>query len=565
MSDSGGGLTRRRFLEMVGAAGGVAAVHETMTALGWIGRSDAWQGAPEIPAGDGKSVLVLGAGVGGLTAAWQLAKNGFRVTVLEAAARSGGRSYTVRTGDRIVEQAPGCESSEQVCRFADEPEIYLNAGPGRLPFHHRAVLELCRELGVELEIYVMETTANLFQTDGAFGGVAMPNRRVANDTRGYLAEMLAKAVNANFFDAELSAAERVELLGLLRVFGVLDEEYSYTDPARSGYVVEPGVVTPGKAVDKLPFDQLLASGFWNDRFYQPLDYEWQATLFQPVGGMDHVWRAVEQAFTGHGGRVLHGQAAVRIDNGEDGVTVVTEDPATGERSEHRADFCVSNVPLPHLARIIGQDPTFSDDFVAAVSSVTWADTCKVGWQADRRFWEKDDAIYGGISWIDDTITQMWYPSNGYFGHRGVLTGLYNFTSRARRFGNLDLATRLDVAYRAAQRLHPKFADDVPKELGLSIAWQNVPHLNGGWADWQPGQVVEYRRLLRPDNRFWVCGDQVSYLPGWQEGAVLSAHHVVKQLGERAAGRVSATLSTTLDQLETAPETRRLVDGFRLPE
>ena len=565
MSDAGDGLTRRRFLEMVGAAGGVAAVYETMTALGWAGRSAAYEGPPEIPAGNGKSVVVLGAGVGGLTAGWELAKHGFAVTVLEAAARSGGRSFTVRSGDAIVEQAPGCERSEQVCRFADEPELYLNAGPGRLPYHHRAVLGVCRELGVELEIYVMETTADLFQTDGAFGGEAMPNRRVANDTRGYLAEMLAKAVNANFFDADLSAAERGELLGLLRVFGVLDAEYRYTDPARSGYVVEPGVITRGVPVDKLPFGELLRAGFWNDRFYQPLDYEWQATLFQPVGGMDHVWRAVEKALVGLGGRVLHGQAAVRIDNGEGGVTVAAVDPVSGERSEHRADYCVSNVPLPHLARIIAGDPTFSDDFVAAVSSVTWADTCKVGWQTERRFWEEDDWIYGGISWIDDVITQMWYPSNGYFGRRGVLTGAYNFTSRARRFGNLDLAARLDVAFRGAQRLHPRFADDVDKDLGLSIAWQNVPHLNGGWADWQPDQVREYRRLLRPDNRVWVCGDQVSYLPGWQEGAILSAHHVVKQIGETAAGRVSATLATALDRLETAPETRRLVDGFRLPE
>jgi len=565
MGETGDGLTRRRFLEMVGAAGGVAAVYETMTALGWVGRTEGYEGPPEIPSGNSKTVLVLGAGVGGLTAAFELARNGFQVTVLEAAARSGGRSYTVRTGDRIVEEAPGCERSEQTCRFADEPEIYLNAGPGRLPYHHRVILDYCRELGVDLQVYVMETRANLFQTGDAFDGKAMPNRRVANDTRGYLAQMLAKAVNANFFDAELSARERVELLGLLRVFGVLDETYRYSEPLRSGYVVEPGVVTPGKLVDRLPLQQLLASGFWNDRFYQPEDYEWQATLFQPVGGMDHVWRAIEKAFLGHGGRVLHGQAVAQVVNGERGVTVTTRDAKSGETTQHSADFCVSNIPLPHLARILGDDPTFNEDFLRAVASVFWADTCKVGWQADGRFWEREDEIYGGISWIDDVITQMWYPSNGYFGRRGVLTGAYNFTDRARRFGNLDLAARLDAAFAGAERLHPDFADFVDKDLGLSIAWQNVPLLNGGWADWTKEQVKEYRRLLRPDGRFWVVGDQVSYLPGWQEGAMLSAHHVVRQIGEVAAGRVTAALDQAIEALEEAPETRRLIEGFRLPE
>jgi monoamine oxidase len=147
----------------------------------------------------------------------------------------------------------------------------------------------------------------------------------------------------------------------------------------------------------------------------------------------------------------------------------------------------------------------------------------------------------------------------------VLTGCYNFTDRARRFGNLDLAARLDAAFAGAKKLHPDFADFVDRDLGLSIAWQNVPHLNGGWADWTKDQVREYRRLLLPDRRFWVVGDQVSYLPGWQEGAMLSAHHVVRQVGEMAAGRATATVGPVVEGLEEAPETRRLIEGFRLPQ
>ncbi|HEX3531706.1 MAG TPA: hypothetical protein VH988_31995 [Thermoanaerobaculia bacterium] len=62
----------------------------------------------------------------------------------------------------------------------------------------------------------------------------------------------------------------------------------------------------------------------------------------------------------------------------------------------------------------------------------------------------------------------------------------------------------------------------------------MPHVEGGWADWTNSleQKNAYQRLLRPDKRFWVCGDQISYLPGWQEGAVLSAQHVVKGLAVR---------------------------------
>ena len=63
-----------------------------------------------------------------------------------------------------------------------------------------------------------------------------------------------------------------------------------------------------------------------------------------------------------------------------------------------------------------------------------------------------------------------------------------------------------------------------------------------------------KELLRPDRRFYVTGDQVSQLPGWQEGAMMSAEHVVKQ--------ITRQLPLTLEGLETveAPDTRSLVEG-----
>src|SRR5260370_39541387 len=67
----------------------------------------------------------------------------------------------------------------------------------------------------------METMANLFQSDKAFGGSAMVRRRIANDVQGYISEMLAKAVNQNALNAELNAADRDNLLCLLKSFGDL--------------------------------------------------------------------------------------------------------------------------------------------------------------------------------------------------------------------------------------------------------------------------------------------------------------------------------------------------------
>jgi monoamine oxidase len=66
---------------------------------------------------------------------------------------------------------------------------------------------------------MLETMANLFQSDRAFGGKAQIKRRIANDTQGYISEMLAKAVSQNALNSELDAGDRNKLLCLLKNYG----------------------------------------------------------------------------------------------------------------------------------------------------------------------------------------------------------------------------------------------------------------------------------------------------------------------------------------------------------
>jgi monoamine oxidase len=538
-------VTRRRFLEMVGVAGGSAAVYETMVALGLLNVPAASAQPLKIAAGlgKGKRVLILGAGIAGLTAAYELERAGYEVQVFEASNRSGGRNRTVRRGD-VIEQIG---MPNQTCQF--DSGLYLNAGPGRIPYHHRELIRYCEQLGVALEIYVMETRANLFQTPKSFGGAAQVNRQVANDTRGYIAELLAKSVRKGALDDTLTRADQEKLLSLLTTFGPLDgKELRYTGSSRDGYTVQPGVVTPGEIVPPLALQSLLDAEFWKHRFYQPEEYEWQTTLFHPIGGMDKVVDGFLRAIKSP---ILLNQQVVRVVNSSAGVTVVLRDRLTGKESTATGDFCLSNLPLPLLARVIDTG-SFEPAYASAVGAVSFANTCKVGWQANERFWEKKDWMYGGISFIDHEITQMWYPSDAYFTPKGVLTGAYNFDANAIAMGDLPLPKRLDKALEGARRLHPRFDDYVPRDLGLSIAWQKVPFQEGGWADWDssdPVQADAYERLLRPDRGFHVIGDQMSYLPGWQEGAILSAHHSIRQMiGEKFA----------LPKILRAPHARRSV-------
>src|SRR5205814_1688085 len=433
-------------------AGGPAALYDTMTAMGLINIPDVWAGPPRLPrtVGAGKRVLILGAGIGGLTAAYELTRAGFQCKILEAQNRAGGRSLTVRRGTILTEQSLEHGVTQQQCQFDDG--LYWNAGPGRLPHHHRRVLHYCQELGVALEVHIMETAANLFQSDRAFGGMPQTNRSIANDTRGYIAELLAKSIHKHALDEELNEGDRDNLLSLLRVFGDLGDAqgaasypcdpFTYCGSERSGcktpYTITQTLFKDCEA-SKLGLGALLDARFWKHRFYQSVEQRWQPMLFQPVGGMDQI----VQGFLRQIGRLMTYQSVVlQIQLLEDGVEVTYRGPR-GRTFRTRADYCISNIPLPVLQKI---PANFSSDFKKAVDRGRFDPTCKVGWQTNARFWESDKyQIYGGISFIDHLITQMWYPSSGYFTGKGTITGAYNFDRRAIQFGKMSLEQRLMVA------------------------------------------------------------------------------------------------------------------------
>ena len=583
MTKQKNGLTRRRFLERVGVAGGSVALYETMTALGLINLPEAWAGPPQLPAGSGtgKKVVILGAGIGGLTAAYELAKAHYTVQIIELTERAGGRNHTARRGTVLEEKTESGETFRQVCKF--DEGLYLNLGPGRLPYHHRRVLHYCQVLGVALEVYIMETMANVFQTDKAFGGKAKVRRQIYNDIQGYISEMLAKAVNQKALNKELDEDDRNRLLCLLKNFGDLGENdlctkcgkqkcatcnkscaecvscekqcetcFAYTGSTRDGCVIT--LREPCEPGDKLALNELLRSEFWEHRFYQSFEYEWQPTLFQPIGGMDKI----VDGFVSKVGRFIqYNTEVLNIDTSAKGVTITIRDRKTGKRTNITADHCISNIPLPILSKIKNN---FSEEFCQAIETCVYDPTCKLGWQANQRFWENDkNQIYGGISYTDDPITQMWYPSYDYFTKNGTLTGVYNYDQDAIRFGNMKPADRIVEARKGAIKLHPEFADMrvVPSDKAISIAWQNIQNEGGGWANWDPNNddhSKAYTRLLRPEGRFYVTGDQVSQLPGWQEGAMESAQHVVEQIGK------PGILLKAPPTLIRAPNSRRLTRG-----
>src|SRR5690606_21913930 len=153
-------FSRRMLLNLVGAAFGSGAVVKASSALGLMPVTMALQ-LPQLmplPAGQSKTVAILGGGISGLTAMYELEKAGYDCVLLEASHRLGGCNLTIHTGD-IVDEI----GNTQRCEFDDEPHLYFHAGPARIPRTHRYFLHYCKELGVELGMFINENKEAYYQ------------------------------------------------------------------------------------------------------------------------------------------------------------------------------------------------------------------------------------------------------------------------------------------------------------------------------------------------------------------------------------------------------------------
>jgi monoamine oxidase len=517
-------LTRRAMLEQVGRVGGAGAAYLAMEALGLAIPTPAGAENFKLPSagGNGRSVVVLGAGIAGLVSAYELQKAGYRVTVLEARDRIGGRVWTVRGGDRI-EQIGRPDQ-----RAAFDPGLYFNAGAARIPSTHRIILGYARRFGVKMETFV-----NVNRNAGwDFGGTVIPERRMVFDFHGRISELLAKAIDQHALDQAVPKDELEALRQFLPAWGSLDEKGRYVPRGSSGYSVEGG----GYAQAPQPLPPLTLAelnrgpGLGLPFLFESI-WDMQATMLQPVGGMDAIARAIYQRI----------KPAVRLRS------PITAIRRAGDRVriEHgpgkqvtEADYCICALPVPILQRI-GSD--FSAAKKAAIAGTTrHLRSVKVGFEAPR-FWEQDDFIFGGLAWTDRLNENVIYPSEGYGSPKGVLVGSYcagwTVPGNPEKFAALSHEERLGICRESIEALHPGRSHLLGK--GVTVAWGLTSYSESVGVRWgargnpSAQRPPEYYELFKPEGPIVFAGEHLSYQGTWQEGAAMSAHEALKLVAAMA--------------------------------
>jgi monoamine oxidase len=515
---------RRTFLRRLGAVGGYGATYSAMVSLGLMATPAFAQPKLTPQTGRGKSVVILGGGIAGLTTAYELERAGFVVTLLEARDRVGGRNWTLRNGTKI--EMVG--EADQTVSFSNG--LYMNAGPARLPTHHTGVLGYCDKLGVELEVEVNSNRSAYFA--GSNGGKPIQMRQGVNDTRGYVSELLAKAISKGALDQDLTAEDREKLLPFLKRYGDLDGQMKFQGTERSGVTVPPGAADQFVvARNPVPLKELLANDQLSSTLFED-QFDMQATMFQPVGGMDQIAMGFRRAIKSP---IIMGAEIVEIRDGDKGVSVVYRDRATGAMKTVTADYSICTLPLNILAKV---KTNFAPDVQKAIASVPYDYSNKIGFETPR-FWEAEQ-IRGGISFVGGETNLIWYPSGQQKLPTSMLLACYGSGALGKTFAARPMAEQIAMAKAGVARIHPGHDADLTKPAVIN--WSKIPYNLGPWPAYggrggQEGHMDDPAYVLlnkAPKGRVFFAGAHLSQTPGWQEGAVLSAWRTNAMLAERVA-------------------------------
>jgi monoamine oxidase len=450
--------------------------------------------------GKPKKVIIIGAGLAGLTAAYELKRVGHEVIILEARLRPGGRIYTLR--------AP----------FSDG--MYAEAGASRIPDNHHWTLKYVKRFGLALEPFYPNKMKKVAYIRGKRVKIEpgkdiplsqLPLSLTLQEQQlgisGIWERYVTPAVNElgnptqqGWPSAKLNQYDQVTFAEFLRQQGLTEDAIALLE---SPYYK--------------PEDDQISALWWLREAALLKD---QRHEYKIKGGNDLLPKAFAAQLAEH---VRYGAAVVRIEQNEHGIGVVYQQAGTQQKLT--GDYLICAIPFTTLKRI-DVSPAFSTEKQKAIEQHSYDSVTRVFLQVRERPWEGE-----GLSGFatTDLPEDIWHPTFGHPGKRGILVS-YMSGRQARQIATLQEQKRIGYMIQHMDEVFPGVSANV--EGGKSYCWDEDEWALGAYSILKPGQMQTLLPYIAgSEGRIHFAGEHTSAWPGWMQGAIESGNRVAREINK----------------------------------
>ncbi|MEP7364806.1 MAG: FAD-dependent oxidoreductase [Acidobacteriota bacterium] len=443
-----------------------------------------------------KRVVIAGAGLAGLCAAYELRKLGHDVVIVEAQLRPGGRVLTLREG-----LTPG---------------VHAEAGATRIPTSHDLTLRYVRHFDLPLEPLFYPGLFDVYHLRGENfvmkPGVrhqwplALSPEEQALGPDGLYKRYVHPAIAAGLAEARSNDVPKSVLQG--------------DSMTMARYLRKKGLSADAIELTMLGFDPDLGSAAWT--FLDEINHEAPPPVRRIQGGNDRLPRAFAASLAPV---IRYGRAAAAFGQNEKEAWLVVNHG--GQQETLRADHVICTLPFS-VCRKMFAEARLPEKKLFTIESQPYSSTTKVYLQMTSQFWRKQ----GLSGWANTDLLseRFWALGQTDPDARGLLK-CYNIGPKADRLDTMTDAQRQQAVLEDAERVFPGAKQHY--EGGVSKSWMNDPFQRGSFAQYDPGQIGNIAINRQREGRIHFAGEHTSRYNAWMQGAFESALRVVDEI--RQAG------------------------------
>lgn len=422
-----------------------------------------------------QKVIIIGAGLAGLTAGYELTKAGHEVSILEACNRAGGRVFTVREP------------------FADG--LHAECGGEWLEHQHEYIFRYIEEFGLSL-----------------FRGSSFDNEREAlryspreRKLHEKLGEIVKQVDPFEHQNPSLPEYDKLSFREFLEKIAAPDEMIEQMQRRISGLMA-------------INIESISALHILNE-FALP---ESRAS-FRIAGGNDLLPKTLARHLRE---RIYYSRPVVQIKHNENNIKVVFQE--NGSHETMTADRLVIAVPFTCL-RKIGLEPALSGKKMQAIKTLGYGQILKASMQFRERFWKKGKSQ--SRKSLQGMIGSVYEASGGQPGPRGLLTA-YIPDKSGMEIASLPAGNRLAKIFEKVSEIQPEAGKYY--EGGYVKWWHEDPWAGGTYAYFRPGEITTIRPIIaKPEGRIHFAGEHTAQWQGYMNGAIESGHRVAKEITDEA--------------------------------